>query len=423
MATLKYQLPVHSPVTLAAIGHAALSSLQGTDQHPDLEALLRRSYRADSVTLCSSGTDALTRAIRGADVAHRNLAVVGLPAYSCYDLATAAVGAGAEIMLYDLDPATLGPDLDSVRRIVAAGVRTIVVAPLYGMPVEWDALESLARSAGVTLIEDAAQGHSATYHGRALGTLADFSVLSFGRGKGWTAGRGGALLQRGDARIEFGSTTPAASNWSVLAACVAQWLFGRPWSYGIPASIPRFALGETIYREPSPPCAMTRAGAALARLTFDDAVRAAAARTTSAHFFDAALPSNDQLRMVRPISGASPGYLRYPVRVRGGIAGLGAARDGRRLGIMSGYPTTLAQLAAVRARLSGPANLCPGATELARDLVTLPTHSLVTLRDAHRIVALFAARFPAAVSAAPVTAAGRHGVTTTSDRSVHVVPS
>ena len=60
--------------------------------------------------------------------------------------------------------------------------------------------------------------------------------------------------------------------------------------------------------------------------------------------------------------------------------GAGAA-VATRLGAARSYPSSLGALAAVRARLVGPARRWPGAEELVRDLVTLPTHSLLSERD------------------------------------------
>ncbi len=108
---------------------------------------------------------------------------MALPAFTCYDIASAAVGAGVRVALYDVDPDTLGPDPASLERVLAAGAGAVVAGPLYGVPLEWDALRALADRHGALLIEDAAQGHGASWRGRPLGSLGDLSVLSFGRGK------------------------------------------------------------------------------------------------------------------------------------------------------------------------------------------------------------------------------------------------
>src|SRR4029434_8607789 len=111
-------------------------------------------------------------------------------AYCCYDLATAADGAGADVLLYDLHPLTLGPDWRSFERTLARGATAAVVAHLYGHPVDLRQAQALADSAGSILIEDAAQGVGARYDGRPLGSFGGMSLLSFGRGKGLTGGGG-----------------------------------------------------------------------------------------------------------------------------------------------------------------------------------------------------------------------------------------
>ena len=53
------------------------------------------------------------------------------------------------------------------------------------------------------------------------------------------------------------------------------------------------------------------------------------------------------------------------------------------LGVAPSYPSALADLAP---RLTGPERRWPGADELARDLVTLPTHSRLTGAERDEIV-------------------------------------
>ena len=67
----------------------------------------------------------------------------------------------------------------------------VVVAYLYGIPFDTAPVRAAAGAVGAWLIEDAAQGAGASFRGRALGAFGDLSMLSFGRGKGVTAGRGG----------------------------------------------------------------------------------------------------------------------------------------------------------------------------------------------------------------------------------------
>ena len=133
---------------------------------------------------------------------------------------------------------------------------------------------------------------------------------------------------------------------------------------------------------------MTRAAAALLERTLPLATQEAAARRVNAEAMLARLAPDSPARAVAPPRGGTPGFLRLPLRVPGGLAGFGELARARRLGAMPGYPTTLAALEAVRDRLTRPHGRWPGAEELVRDLVTLPTHSLVRSAERDELVRL-----------------------------------
>ena len=94
------------------------------------------------------------------------------------------------------------------------------------------------------------------------------------------------------------------------------------------------------------------------------------------------------IRLPVPPPGSTPGYLRFPLLVSGGFAALDAGGRARALGAAASYPGTLAELAPVRARLAGPPGPWPGAETLARELVTVPTGSLLTGADARELLRL-----------------------------------
>src|SRR5947208_9145830 len=119
---IRYQLAAYSPVSARASLLATAQALHlGEDPRPRLRALLQKEYSAHSVLLCGSGTQALTIAIRHARRGTDPAAPVALPAFSCFDVASAAVGAGLRVSFYDIDPDTLGPDLSSLERVFRAG--------------------------------------------------------------------------------------------------------------------------------------------------------------------------------------------------------------------------------------------------------------------------------------------------------------
>ncbi|HEY8468178.1 MAG TPA: DegT/DnrJ/EryC1/StrS family aminotransferase [Longimicrobiales bacterium] len=387
----RHQPPVHSPVPLRAFVPAVRQVLRlAPDPRPGLAALLEEIYGGERVVLCSSGTAALQLAIRVAAAHAGEPGPVALPAYTCYDVASAAIGAGASLVVYDVEPSALAPDLESLERAVRAGARVVVVSPLYGIPVDWGSVQALCDRYGAVLVEDAAQGHGAAWCGRPIGSLGAISVLSFGRGKGWTGGKGGALLLRGavaaaHARVDL-ATASAVVEAGVLAASLAQHVFGRPGLYALPRAVPWLHLGETRYRPPTPPAPMTRAAAALLRASKDAADREAGRRRANAELFRARLEGIAGIRVPAAPPQATPGYLRFPVLVRGGIGALGPSGLVRRFGIEAGYPRPLSELGPVRARLAFDPGRLPGAEALARELVTLPTSSLVSEAEKHTLV-------------------------------------
>jgi len=378
--------PVHSPVTLAAVA-SGIGALAGGAARARAEVMagLGERFGCRDLLLTDSGTSALTLALRAG--AKRAPGPVALPAYCCYDIATAADGAGVQVLLYDLDPATLGPDLPTLRAALEQGARTVVVAHLYGIPVDLAAVRSLADQHAALLIEDAAQGAGAGYGGRPLGSLGSLGVLSFGRGKGVTSGCGGALLGNDDA----GSTALAAVRDGLLPgstsatepiALLAQWLLARPSLYAIPASLPFLGLGETVYRRPRETRGMSAFALGVLRRTLPATDREAAARRAHAERLLQRLGvAVKNLEAVRPPAGAVPGYLRLPVLAQDASRGRLGSGAARHLGIRPGYPATLSELPGFGIRVRNARAGFPGARRLVASLFTLPTHGLLSDRD------------------------------------------
>ena len=179
------QLPVYSPVTVGSVAAAFIASATGGERaRKRVLELVCAEYGPRDVLLLDSGTSALTLALRaarrGAEAAGR-VPLVALPAYGCFDLATAAVGADVRIVLYDLDPATLGPDWPSLERALAHRPAAVVAAHLHGVPVDVAHVARLAAEVDAVVIDDAAQGVGASIAGRPLGSFGSLGILSFGR--------------------------------------------------------------------------------------------------------------------------------------------------------------------------------------------------------------------------------------------------
>ncbi|WP_298832100.1 DegT/DnrJ/EryC1/StrS aminotransferase family protein [uncultured Piscinibacter sp.] len=107
---------------------------------------------------------------------------------------------GADVVLVDIDPATLCIDVAAVER--AIGPRTKAVIPVHyaGLAADMARLVPLARRHGLKIVEDAAHALPSTCGGRLVGTLdSDATVFSFYANKTITTGEGGMVATRDEA--------------------------------------------------------------------------------------------------------------------------------------------------------------------------------------------------------------------------------
>jgi dTDP-4-amino-4,6-dideoxygalactose transaminase len=306
--------------------------------------------------------------------------IVALPAYGCVDFASAVQFAGVRVRLYDIDPVTMSPDLDAVRRTLRRGVAAIVVAHYYGYPADIDGVKQLAAKFAVPVIEDAAQAAGGTLNGRRLGTIGELTVLSFGRGKGIFGGGGGALLARtADWGAHLSALRPfrPRAGGAELGGVVAQWALGRPSVYAIPAALPALKLGAMVYHPAHEPRALSGIAAKLVRASLAGEAPARAKRRLTVAVLRTMLERlAGGLLAVPPLADAEPGYLRF------GVLDLaGRRRAAPRLGVMSGYPRTLNEQPELGAHLVAGEPPTPGAAALRDTLFTLPTHDLLDERD------------------------------------------
>ena len=365
--------PVVATSTAVGLAHGAFCRVT-----PEL-----RSCMSDAVSQYCDGrvavlTDGATSALAHAlqMVVEPNRAVA-LPGFGCVDLIAAALFANVPVVTYDIDPATLTPDLDSVRRVIAAGVGAVVVAPLFGFPVDVEALRSITAPAGVLIIEDAAQSAGGTWRGRKIGSFGDVVVLSFGRGKGTSAGRGGALVSRHvdfDAPVrDLAATLPAGdAGWRDWIVSVAVWALARPSLYAIPSSIPSLRLGEMVFHEAHAPRAMTNRAVAMLPAALGGVHRAATERGAVAARLRTVLEHTVGTQLPMPREGGTCGWLRLPLLDHAGRGAMPA------LGILRSYPVAIRAMPEGRSVIRQTGASEPGADLLARTLLTVPTHRFVT---------------------------------------------
>lgn len=133
---------------------------------------------------CSSGTDALQLIYMAHGIGRGD--AVFCPDMTFVASVEPAVMLGAEPVFCDIDKDTYNISPDSLERqikaVIAKGVlkpKAVVAVDFIGNPADYDRLRGITDKYGLLLIEDAAQGTGASYHGKKCGALGDIGATSF----------------------------------------------------------------------------------------------------------------------------------------------------------------------------------------------------------------------------------------------------
>jgi dTDP-4-amino-4,6-dideoxygalactose transaminase len=141
----------------------------------------------------ANGTDALQLTLRALDIGAGDEVVV--PTNTFVATAEAVVLAGATPRFADVDAATLLMTPATLEAAVTSRTKAVIVVHLFGQMADLDALTSAARSAGLVLIEDAAQAQGATWRSAPAGSVGRAGCFSFYPGKNLGAfGDAGAVV-------------------------------------------------------------------------------------------------------------------------------------------------------------------------------------------------------------------------------------
>jgi perosamine synthetase len=391
-----YVAPAGTPIPLSLYATALAQGLLAPSVTASLREALARHSGHERAQLLSTGRAAMVLALEALreTCTDRRRDQVVVAGYTCYSVPASVLRAGLRVRLCDVDPQTLSLDLERLRSLDLSRVLCIVTANLYGMPNALAEIESLARAAGVYLLDDAAQALGATYAGRPAGGYGDVGLYSFDKGKNITSLEGGALVAS-DARLSQAITRRVAAlpggsplrTATTLAKLGIYALLLRPALYGVVQRLPFLGLGRTVYEDDFPLRQYSRALAAftyrlLPRLPELSRVRAANAAALGSAF--AGVPGVD---VIAPLPAATPSYTRLPLRIDDGArrARLLVALDAAGFGATASYPQALADVPELQPHLAAADRDQPGARAVAASIVTLPVHPYCPAGYAQRI--------------------------------------
>lgn len=134
-----------------------------------------------------------------------------------------AVYEGAQLTFIDSAPDSWNMSPSALEKALEAAEkrgrlpRAVIVAELYGLCPDLDAIMQICRSYGVPVLEDAAESFGSTWRGKPCGSLGDIGTLSFNGNKIITTSGGGMLLTRDKAQRD------KAFFWATQARDRAPW--------------------------------------------------------------------------------------------------------------------------------------------------------------------------------------------------------
>ena len=124
-----------------------------------------------------NGLDALHLALRACDVGPGDEVIV--PAHTYVATWLAVSYTGATVVPVDVELATFSLDPTKIEAAITSRTKAIIAVHLYGNPVPWEPIHSIATAYNLPIIEDAAQAHGAVHKGRKIGGLGDAAAFSF----------------------------------------------------------------------------------------------------------------------------------------------------------------------------------------------------------------------------------------------------
>ena len=139
---------------------------------------------------------------------HLSLAALGfgpgdeaiVPAFTWISTANVVEHLGGKVIFCDIDPLTFNIDVSQIEGKITANTKAILPVHLFGLSADMHPINEIAKRHNLWVIEDAACGFGARYHGAHVGTLGTTGCFSFHPRKAITTGEGG-MVTTSDAEL------------------------------------------------------------------------------------------------------------------------------------------------------------------------------------------------------------------------------
>ena len=239
---------------------------------------------------------------------HLSLAALGfgpgdeaiVPALTWISTANVVEHLGGKVIFCDIDPLTFNIDVSQIEGKITANTKAILPVHLFGLSAHMHPINEIAKRHNLWVIEDAACGFGAKYHGAHVGTLGTTGCFSFHPRKAITTGEGG-MVTTSDA--DLADKIRCLRDHGATMSDLQRHLGAKPY---LLADHPEAGYNQR----------MTDIQGALGSAQMDRAAEIVAERQRLAGIYDRAFSGLDWLRTPVCPEGYQHGYQSYPCMFR-----------------------------------------------------------------------------------------------------------
>ena len=172
----------------------------------ELEREVAALCHTNKAVCLSSQTSCAEMALRLLGIGEGDEVIV--PAYTYTASAEIVCHVGARLIFIDSQPDSLEMDYDAVEKAITDKTKAIIPVDIGGVPCDYDRIFSIvekkkelftpsndiqSKFGRLIVCADTAHAFGSTWHGKPIGSVADFSAFSFHAVKNFTTAEGGAL--------------------------------------------------------------------------------------------------------------------------------------------------------------------------------------------------------------------------------------
>lgn len=183
--------PEDKAAVLAVLDRGTLTGINGVEG-TSLEGEWAAKIGVSHAVLFNTGTAALHAALYAVGVEAGDEVIT--TAFTFSGTFQAVLHQGAIPVFVDIDPRTYNIDPSLIEERITPRTKVLLPVHIHGLPCDMDAIMDIARRRGLTVVEDAAQAHLATYRGRHAGTIGTAGAFSLQATKNLSGVEGGFVV-------------------------------------------------------------------------------------------------------------------------------------------------------------------------------------------------------------------------------------